>query len=251
MSESTPAATAAQSSSSMVIASSSLLIAVVEEASDILLHGSEGEPSDPTLWYLDTGATNHMTGRREFLRSIDKSTMGFVKFGDNSKIRIEGRGDIEITQKDGKVLQLSSVLYVPNLSANILSLGRVDEEGCRMTMARGKLTIFDYEDQLLAQVQRSEGRLYLLKLNVVDQCLITTKDNSEDRLWHSRYGHLNFHTLKEMSRLKMVEGLPQIEVPINFAEFVWRENNIGVHFRKAHNSAPPNLLNSCTWIYAD
>ena len=82
-----------------------------------------------------------------------------------------------------------------------------------MTMAHSKLTIFNYEDQLLAQVQRSEGRLYLLKLSVVDQCLITTKDNSEDRLWHSRYGHLNFHTLKELSRLKMVEGLPPIEVP--------------------------------------
>ena len=213
MSEATPSAAAAQSSSPAVIASSSLLMAVVEEASDLLLHGSEGAPSDPTLWYLDTGATNHMTGRREFFHSIDKSTRGFVKFRDNSKIRIEGRGDIEITQKDGKVLQFSSVLYVPKLSANILSLGRLDEEGCRMTMARGKLTIFDYEDRLLAQVQRSEGRLYLLKLSVVDQCLITTKDNSEDRLWHSRYGHLNFHTLKEMSRLKMVEGFPQIDIP--------------------------------------
>ena len=154
-----------------------------------------------------------MTGRQEFFHSIDKSTSGFVKFGDNSKIRIEGRGDIEITKKNGKVLRLSSVLYVPNLSANILSLGRLDEEGCRMTMARGKLTIFDCEDRLLAQVQRSKGRLYLVKLSVVDQCLITTEDSSEDQLWHLRYGHLNFHSLKEMSRLKVVEGLPKIEVP--------------------------------------
>ena len=77
-------------------------MAIVEEASDLLLHGSEGAPSDPTLWYLDTGATNHMTRRQEFFRSIDRSTTGFIKFGDNSKIRIEGRGDIEITQKDGK-----------------------------------------------------------------------------------------------------------------------------------------------------
>ena len=83
VSEATPAASAAQSPSPAVIASSSLLMAVVEEASDLLLHGSEGAPSDPTLWYLDTGATNHMSGRREFFCSIDKSTTGFVKFGDN------------------------------------------------------------------------------------------------------------------------------------------------------------------------
>ena len=69
-----------------------------------------------------------------------------------------------------------------------------------MTMARGKLTIFNCNGRLIVEVQRSKGRLYLLKLNVVDQCLITTEDNSESKLWHSRFGHINFHSLKEMSR---------------------------------------------------
>ena len=82
-----------------------------------------------------------------------------------------------------------------------------------MTMAQGKLTIFDSEDRLLTQVQRSEGRLYLLKLDVVDQCLITTEDSPEGKLWHLRYGHQNFHVLKEMSRMRVVEGLPQIDIP--------------------------------------
>ena len=62
MSESTLATSASHSSSPAVIATSSLLIAVVEEASDLLLHGLEGAPSDPVLWSLDTGATNHMIG---------------------------------------------------------------------------------------------------------------------------------------------------------------------------------------------
>ena len=81
-----------------------------------------------------------------------------------------------------------------------------------MTMARGKLTIFDGNGRLISEVKRSEGRLYLLKLNVVDQCLITTENNSENWLWHSRFGHMNFDSLKEMSRRKFVEGLPQISV---------------------------------------
>ena len=82
-----------------------------------------------------------------------------------------------------------------------------------MTMARGKLTIFDCKDRLFAKVQRSEGRLYLLKLSIVDQCMVTTEDNSENWLWHVRFEHINFHSLKEMSRRKMVEGIPQLEVP--------------------------------------
>ena len=57
--ETTPAAAAASSSNTVAV-TSSLLMAMVEEVSDLLLHGSEGASSYPTLWYLDTGATNHM-----------------------------------------------------------------------------------------------------------------------------------------------------------------------------------------------
>ena len=79
-----------------------------------------------------------------------------------------------------------------------------------MTMDGGKLTIFYCNGHLVAKVQRSEGRLYLLKLNVVDQCLVTTEDNSENWLLHSRFGHISFHSLKEMSKWKLVKGLPLI-----------------------------------------
>ena len=213
--------------SSAPAATSSLLMVVVEEASELLLHGSEGALSDPSLWYLDTGATNHMTGRRNFFCDLDESACGFVKFGDNSRIQIKGRGNIKITQKDGDILRLLNVLYVPDLAANILSLGRLDEEGCHMTMVGGKLTIFDRNGRLDPEVQRSEGRLYLLKINVVDQCLVTTEDSSENWLWHSRFGHINFHSLQEMSKRKLVKGLPLISAP----DHVCRSCMAGKHHR--------------------
>ena len=186
------AAAASASSSNTVTASSSLLMAVVEEVSDLLLHGSEGASSDPALCYLDTGATNHMTGCQEFFNDLDETTTGFVKFGDNSRIQIKGKGAIEVNQKDGGTLRLCNVLFVPKLEANILSLGRLDEEGYRMIMGEGKLTIFNPYGQLFAEVHRSSERLYLLKLNIIDQCLITSEDTTEEWLWHCRFGHLNF-----------------------------------------------------------
>ncbi|XP_078429346.1 uncharacterized protein LOC144701404 [Wolffia australiana] len=147
-------------------ATSSLLMAVEEASlSNSLLLGSDNALEVSDYWYLDMGATNHMFGQRNFFCNLDESVSGFVKFGDNSKIPIKGKGDIVITQKNGSTLRLPKVLFVPDLAANILSLGRLDEEGCKMTTAE--------------EVKRSEGRLYLLKLNVVDQCLITTKDDSE------------------------------------------------------------------------
>lgn len=43
-------------------------------------------------WILDTGATNHMTGCRSSLTSLDESVRGAVRFGDCSTVEICGVG---------------------------------------------------------------------------------------------------------------------------------------------------------------
>lgn len=39
--------------------------------------------SDVT-WFLDTGASNHMCGKKEFFTNLDKRQLGNVTFGDLS-----------------------------------------------------------------------------------------------------------------------------------------------------------------------
>ena len=55
--------------------------------------GREGEETEE-LWYLDTGASNHMTGNREAFSELDTGVVGTVKFGDNSGVDIQGRGTV-------------------------------------------------------------------------------------------------------------------------------------------------------------
>ena len=43
-------------------------------------------------WFLDTRASNHMSGERRVFRKLDTSVVGNVCFGDNSVIDICGRG---------------------------------------------------------------------------------------------------------------------------------------------------------------
>ena len=82
-----------------------------------------------------------------------------------------------------------------------------------MIMFGGCLTIHDWDGALLAEVHCIEGRLYLLKLKVEDNCLLTKADDNSSRLWHLKYGHLNYHFLKKMATKKLVEGLPPITLP--------------------------------------
>lgn len=43
-----------------------------------------GRKEDNHSWYLDTGASNHMTENATFFSELDTTVHGTVKFGDNS-----------------------------------------------------------------------------------------------------------------------------------------------------------------------
>ncbi|XP_066323144.1 uncharacterized protein [Miscanthus floridulus] len=45
-------------------------------------------------WYLDSGASNHMTGSKVAFSKLDDDVTGTVKFGDGSRVAIQGHGTI-------------------------------------------------------------------------------------------------------------------------------------------------------------
>jgi hypothetical protein len=64
-------------------------------------------------WYLDTGASNHMTGDPEKFVELDQSIQGKVKFGDGSTVEICGRGSVLMKCLTGDHRVLSAVYYIP------------------------------------------------------------------------------------------------------------------------------------------
>jgi hypothetical protein len=110
-------------------------------------------------WYLDTGATHHMTCRREFFSDLDSSVKGSVKFGDASAIEIKGVGLIIFKAKTGEHCLLTGVYYIPALRNSIISVGQLDENGSRVEVEDGVLRIWDRSRRLLAKVNRGSNRL--------------------------------------------------------------------------------------------
>jgi len=45
-------------------------------------------------WYLDSGASSHMTGSKATFSELDDDVTGTVKFGDSSRVTIQGRDTI-------------------------------------------------------------------------------------------------------------------------------------------------------------
>jgi hypothetical protein len=103
------------------------------------------------------------------------------------------------------------VYLIPHLTASIMSLGQLREDGHQILLFGECLKIWDAKGRLMAKVDRAANQLYVLELNIACLVWLTAQCNSEAWRWHARFGHLNFKGLRQLSKGDMVRGLPQID----------------------------------------
>ncbi|WVZ50199.1 hypothetical protein U9M48_001476 [Paspalum notatum var. saurae] len=168
------------------------------------------EDYDNDTWYLDTGATNHMTGCRSALTSLDESVKGAVRFGDGSTVDICGLGVLTVATQNKEHRALTDVYYIPSLKSNIISLGQLEEGRCEITIGHGVLRVYDRQGTLMARAAR-RNRLYTLSLKLCAPVCLLSKIDEEAWRWHARFGHLNFRSLHDLGAKKMVDGIPLIK----------------------------------------
>lgn len=170
------------------------------------------------VWYLDNGASNHMTGDKDKFQELDEGIRGYVRFGDASKVRIEGKGSIVFQCKTDERRVLQEVYFIPSLCSNIISLGQLAETGDEILMKGSFLWVRDKTGRLLMKVKRSPNRLYKIILNEAKpKCLLGSSEETS-WLWHARLGHVNFQSLKRMAEKKIVLGLPNMEQPVQLCK---------------------------------
>jgi hypothetical protein len=67
----------------------------------LFAHLDEEKERDTGTWVLDTRVTNRMSGCRVAFTKINTMVLGIVHFGDDSVVRIEGRGTVVFMCKNG------------------------------------------------------------------------------------------------------------------------------------------------------
>ena len=169
----------------------------------------EADLDTMNIWYLDNGASNHMSGNRLFFNELDETTLGKVRFGDDSRIDIRGKGSVRFLFKGGEKKILNNVYYIPGLRSNIISLGQATEVGCKVRMKDDTLTLLDCNGRLMVKTTRSKNRLYKVVLHADQaQCLLASSASGSS-IWHDRLGHINAEKLKMMVNMELVSGVPK------------------------------------------
>ncbi|GLJ55713.1 hypothetical protein SUGI_1196780 [Cryptomeria japonica] len=177
-----------------------------------------------------------MTGeKREFIKLEDWNG-GLVRFGDNSSIKIKGKGTLSI---DGK-LKEHDVYYVEGLKHNLLSVIQMCDKGYKFTFdSTGCQIKKDSTGQVVVEGKRIDGNVYNLKECYESQCMLRQVD--EIWLWHQRLCHINFDNLVAKSRKGCVRNIPPIVKLVNtFCDECVKGKQTKVTLKtKEHNTSKP------------
>jgi hypothetical protein len=88
----------------------------------------------PSIWYIDNGASSHMTGVREHFTDLRDVEVGMeIALGDDTIVRFVGPGIITF-QRDGlPPILFRDVLYVPGLKKNLILVSTLQDRGLEVS----------------------------------------------------------------------------------------------------------------------
>jgi transposase InsO family protein len=191
-------------------------IMVVEQGSIKFLNmASVGYAYNPNEWILDSGASKHFCGSKDYFINLSAIQPIKIKMGNDSTVEAKKMGDIIITLKHegiNNTIRLSEVLYVPEITTNLMSVSELSKAGYGMVFKGEEGTILTPTGKICAQGIIKEG-LYTFEGSFQKNYAFITSHistrTSDYCLWHSRYGHLHSQGLSRLINGKMVHGLPR------------------------------------------
>lgn len=157
-------------------------------------------------WLADSGASNHMTFRRDwfmFFQPINDKSVP-ITIGNNDIVYAKGRGNIKIVSTvNGKKREdiLYNVFWIPDLSRNLFSIGASNSHSNKTIFEADQIKIVNRKGQTIMIGCSCERNLCTMDTQVVLPKQETQYVNNEVHplsVWHERLGHVNYKKLEQM-----------------------------------------------------
>jgi len=91
------------------------------------------------LWYLDSSASFHMTGCRDFFSDIEEKDLQMhIEMGDVGRYSVIGIGTVTFQRESASPLRLKDVMIVLGLKKNLVSIAILEDHGYDVIFNKGK-----------------------------------------------------------------------------------------------------------------
>lgn len=94
----------------------------------------------------DTGASEHIIGKGFILKNFEKCASGIIKSANrdvHADMKIDRNGNPLVTDKTGKVMEITNVLVAKDIAGNLPSLRKFVDLGFCIHLDNKKLRVFD------------------------------------------------------------------------------------------------------------
>ncbi|GJY03214.1 retrovirus-related pol polyprotein from transposon TNT 1-94 [Tanacetum coccineum] len=179
-----------------------------------------------------------MTGNRKLFSTYKAYNGGNVIFGSNLRGNIIGKCTIL-----NDSLKIDNVEHVDNLRFNLLSIGQICDNKCRVTFSEHD-SDFTKDGRVIGRGIRKKD-LYVMKLGnkPKDQiCLATIDENFT--LWHRRLGYANMRHIQSLASKELVKNLPKRKFDQHFCNAC----KIGKQAHTSHEAKNIVSTNRCLEI---
>lgn len=154
-------------------------------------------------WITDSGASRHMTYRRDWLTDFKSVHGEVVSLGDGKQCAVSGRGTVNIEKHvDGRWQKgrIDDVLYVPHIKRNLFSVGACTGKSFRVSFNEQSVELTK-EGRIHAVGYKQSNDIYRLLFKVVESEEVMAKKvnitTSSMQTWHERLDHMDTKRLRQ------------------------------------------------------
>ena len=163
-------------------------------------------PTNSGDWFFDSACSIHMTYDKSLFSSYTPGNHSPVRLGNSKTAEVSGSGSIVLRiVVNGRIRSctLQTVLHVPSLGYQLLSVPTLDKSGYTTLFKSGR--VFVRSNNVLLATATLRGNLYRLDTSTEPQKTALVSVDLDT--WHQRLAHISPVTTSEVSKENVVRGL--------------------------------------------
>ncbi|KAK9070010.1 hypothetical protein SSX86_010408 [Deinandra increscens subsp. villosa] len=203
--------------------------------------------ADPN-WYMDSGATHHMTHHAGNLSSyVNNSRSNYIVVGDGTKIPIYATGHSSLSPPFPP-LHLKNIFYSPNILKNLLSVRRLTADN-KIILAFDEFgfSVKDYQTQRHILRCDSPGPLYSIPSSLASSTSPSTFVAVSEDLWHSRLGHPGATILRLLNSSNKIRVNKFSNKPLCSSCVMGKHIKLPFYESLSVTNAPFDIVHSDVW----